>query len=211
PRGEYRRPLYFDCFRAAVRARISRLIAISGTTARDLCRFWAIPANRVAVVPLGTRLPVLSERRTPPPDDRPVLLARYSIGLQKNFATFLRAVARVREEFSGLRLVLFGFGGGTPQQHTDANRPVEELGLSPATEQHGFVPDEKLDELYRGATVYVLPSIYEGFGLPLLEAMARGVCVVAHGDGAMAEVVGRSGWLIDVRSVDSLTAGLTDL
>ena len=211
PRGGHRRPLFLECLRVLARHRVSRFVAISETTARDFRRRWGVPPNRVTTVPLGTSLPEGPAGVPARPDGPPVLLARYSLGRQKNFPTFFRAVARLRDRFPGLRLVLFGGGGVSREQAAEADRLVAQLDLGRTIDQRGFVPDAELDRLYRRATAFVLPSLYEGFGLTLLEAMARGTCVVAHHAGAPAEVVGTAGHLVDVRTPDRLAAGLADL
>ena len=209
PRRLYRRPLYLNCFRSLVRSRISRLIAISETTAYDLRTRWSVPVNRLSTVLCGTRLPALRvEGNRESLLGPPILLARYSVSKQKNFEVFLEAFANLQDEFPKLRLILFGRGGVSDEQDAAVTRRLVALGIADAVTRTGVVSDTELDQLYRHATLFVLPSLYEGFGLTLLEAMARGVCVVAHRDGAMAEVVGEGGWLVDARTPASLGDGI---
>ncbi len=75
----------------------------------------------------------------------------------------------------------------------------------------GFVPDEDLVALYNMATVCVMPSLYEGFGLPILEAMACGCPVVTSSEGSLSEVAGDGAYFVDPRSVESITKGLQEV
>jgi glycosyltransferase involved in cell wall biosynthesis len=210
PGGPGRRSFYVECFRRLVRFRIDQVIAISRATARELRARWGVPNSRITCVHHGTRLPT-RPAAGPAPDpagNGPRLLARYCLLGYKNLPTLLRAVAALRGEFPGVRLTLFGRAAVGEREEAEFDRLIDRLGLGPAVHRTGFVTDAELDELYRSAAAYVLPSLYEGFGLPLLEAMARGVCVVAHSGGAMEEVVGRAGVLVDARSPDALAAGI---
>jgi len=91
---------------------------------------------------------------------------------------------------------------------------VERLGLQTKVIFLGYVPQDDLPGLYAGAEVFILPSLYEGFGLPLLEAMACGVPVIAANTGAMKEVVGTAGMLVDPTQeqeiADAMVKVLTD-
>ena len=75
----------------------------------------------------------------------------------------------------------------------------------------GFVSDEDLGWLYRAATLFVFPTLYEGFGIPVLEAMAAGACVVARNQSAMAEVLGDAGVQVETRDPRALAAAITAL
>jgi glycosyltransferase involved in cell wall biosynthesis len=86
---------------------------------------------------------------------------------------------------------------------------VHAAGLQSLVRFTGFVPDTDLRHLYSAADTLVLPSFYEGFGLPALEAMACGTPVIASNAGALPEVVGDAGLLFDPRSADALTHALS--
>src|SRR5205807_8100889 len=88
---------------------------------------------------------------------------------------------------------------------------IRELSLEKSVVLAGPVPDQQLASLYRRATVFVFPSLYEGFGLPVLEAMAVGACVVARGASAMAEIVGDAGLCLEMRDPAQLAAGIAGL
>jgi glycosyltransferase involved in cell wall biosynthesis len=120
----------------------------------------------------------------------------------KNLERLVEAFARTRDEHS-LRLVL------TCSPDADLVRVARDKGITERILFLGHVPDVRLASLYRGATAFVYPSIYEGFGLPPLEAMACGTPVVTSNATALAEVVGDAAVVVDPRDVDSIADGIT--
>jgi len=202
--------------------RARRLIAISHTTAEDAVRLWGIPPGRIDVVPLGC---ALADATGPAraagaagalapfgvPDGTPTLGAPMNLEPRKNLTALLRAVARLREAVPELRLLLHGRAAITPPRQREFDRIVAELDLERAVIQTGVLDDTTLGALYGGVTAYVFPSLYEGFGLPLLEAMARGACVVARGASAMAELVGDAGVLVAEPDAEGFAAAILPL
>lgn len=187
--------------RALRRAR--RTIAVSEATARELRETFGASARRVVTIPNG-----VDERFRVDLAPAELALRLERLGLErgyllfvgnpkphKNLATLLAAHARLiaRREDAPLLVV----AGGTP-----------EIATRPRVRALGRVADDDLPALYQGATALVVPSLWEGFGLQALEAMASGVAVVAAGRGALPEVVGEAGLLIDPDDVESLAAGV---
>jgi glycosyltransferase involved in cell wall biosynthesis len=123
----------------------------------------------------------------------------------------LDAFHRLRLEFPALRLALFGKTGISEARSEWFEHAISAHGLSEAVVRLGFVNDLELADLYRSATMFVFPSLYEGFGLPLLEAMSVGACVVARNASSMAEVVGDAGVLVETAQGASLADGLRHL
>ena len=152
-------------------ARVSRLVlADSEATALDLRRFYRIPERRLRVVPLGVAGDFfeLAARRKP----EPFLLAVSTLHPHKNLDGLLRAFAEFRRRRPGFTLVVCGLHGFfTAELH--ALR--ETLGLADSVTFPGWIPREELLDLYARATAFLYPSKFEGFGLPVLEAMAAGV------------------------------------
>ena len=97
---------------------------------------------------------------------------------------------------AGERPVLLLPGYPTPHEQ-ELRRRASELGLAEDVRLLGWLPDEELEGLYAAAACFVFPSLYEGFGLPVLEAMARGVPVACSGRGSLAEVAGGAAELFD--------------
>jgi glycosyltransferase involved in cell wall biosynthesis len=156
--------------RAARRAR--RVIAVSERTRRDLADLYAIPAERITVIPHGVD-PAFGPGENGAHD---YLLYVGAIQARKDPIAAAEAAENV-----GLPLVVAG-----PEREPALARELERHGA----DLRGYVEKDELARLYRGAACLVLPSRYEGFGLPVLEAMACGTPVVAHSDPALREVAG---------------------
>lgn len=157
--------------RAARRA--DRVIAVSERTKQDAIRLYGIPAAKVAVIPHGVD-PAFTPGDLPPAGDY-VLFVGAIHGRKDPLAA-----AEAADE-SGLRLVVAG-----PAKDERLARALRERGA----DLRGYVDTDSLVELYRGAAALVLPSRHEGFGLPVIEAMACGTPVVISDDPALREVAG---------------------
>jgi glycosyltransferase involved in cell wall biosynthesis len=208
-----RRSRPYRLYRWAVRNQVRRVIAISQTTADDLSRRWGVDRRRIDTVPLGSG-PLRGGPATPPagaPAGRPFILSPYNLEPRKNLAALVEAFARVRPAFPGLRLVLFGKAAWSAEREAAFEADVRARGLATDVDRVGRVSDGELAWLYRHAGLFVFPSLYEGFGLPVVEAMADGACVVARGASAMAEVVGDAGALTETRNPAALADCLAGL
>jgi glycosyltransferase involved in cell wall biosynthesis len=206
--------------RLAVRRLAKRVICISEATARDLHHLWAVDKGRIDVVPHGSEFSCVVDRcdgghnLAGPPQERPsdpVLVSPYNLEPRKNLSGLLAAVAKLRERYPSLKLLLFGRAAVTPEREAEFQRMVRDLKLDDVIEQTGFIKDDDLRRVYRMGDVFVFPSLYEGFGLPVLEAMASGACVVARGASAMAEVVGDAGVLVETKNATALAAAIASL
>lgn len=187
--------------RWAFRKFASRAIAISKTTALDLERLWRFPQNRIDVVYLAPDVAVSAVRES---TAVPIILAPYNLEPRKNLLRLLEAAAALKRAGVSFELVLFGKAAVDDKREAEFRRRLVELELQSCTKLAGCVSDEELSALYRRAAVFVFPSLYEGFGLPVLEAMAAGTCVVAHQESAMVEVLGDAGWLVDMRCTEAI-------
>jgi glycosyltransferase involved in cell wall biosynthesis len=147
-----------------------RVVCVSDFTAGDVVRRYGVDASKIRVVPNAPSLPIGS---APVPDGEPYVLAVGDLRAKKNLRRLVEAWGMLG---TGHRLVLAGLG--------------DPDGLPAAVETVGYVDDARLDALMRGADVLVHPSLYEGFGLVLLEAMARGVPVAAAAATALPETGG---------------------
>lgn len=208
------RALYRLGTRRAAR-RADAVIVPSQSTARDLMRHERADPARIHVVPMAASLPATEQepeevlRRLKVPV--PYLLFVGTLEPRKNVVRLVRAYRRAVGR-SGLphALVLAGpLGWGAQPLH-------RELALEGPGEIHltGAVGPPELDALYRGAEAFVYPSLYEGFGLPVLEAMGRGVPTIASAASSLPEVAGDAALAVDPRSVlhiaDSIERLLTD-
>jgi glycosyltransferase involved in cell wall biosynthesis len=192
-----RRYLRWGTRLAARRAR--RIVTLSEDVRRQLVDVLGVPPERVRVVPGGVDARVFapgSGGPPAPPVPRPFVLHVGTLEARKNLARLVRAFARARAAARlPHHLVLAGPPGRTPDPALP--RAVEETGLASCVHRLGYVEADALPALYRAAALFVYPSLYEGFGLPPLEAMASGVPVVASGAGALRELVGEAGLCVD--------------
>ena len=157
-----------------------RVICVSEFTADDVCRRYRVDREKVRVIPLAPALAPGGE--DPPPG--PYLLGIGDLRAKKNFGALVRAFVTLRREQAiPHRLILAGVDAGCGEE-------LRALAGDEPLELTGYVSDERLDALLRGAELFVHPSRYEGFGLVLLEAMARGTPVVAARATALPDTGG---------------------
>ena len=185
------------------------ILADSEATAADFLRYYRVTAERVRVVPLGVDpafFGIRQERagRTP----EPFLLCASTLHPHKNLDRLLRAFARIRTAHPEFRLVVTGVRGF----HTRAvEKLVEDLGLQGAVQLTGWIPREQLYDYFRRAWAFVYPSRFEGFGLPVLEAMAAGLPTACSRIEPLIGLTAGAALLFDPDSDDEIAAALTRL
>ncbi len=198
-------------------ARCARaVVAVSGATAADLARYYRVPSEKIAVVPEG-----VDPHFSSPIDESHLRLLRERYGLaerfilavgarrpHKNFTRLVEAYARLDPQIPA-QLVFAG--PPDPRFRDEARQAAEKSGLDGRVRFLDWVPEADLPGLYRLAAVVALPSLAEGFGLPLLEAMACGVPVLAANTPALAELTGPAGLLVDPRCSQDIADGLRRL
>src|SRR5437763_12020577 len=184
--------------RAARRA--ARVIAVSELTKRDLVDLYRIPEEKIVVVPNGVDPRFRAEGARAAGSYALVVGA---LQPRKDPQAAIEALALVGN--GDLRLV---FAGPDRGGRVEAERAAERTGLRGRVDFRGYVPEDELAALYRGAACLVFPSRYEGFGLPALEAMASGTPVVATTAGALPEVAGDAAVLVDERDPAALAGGI---
>jgi glycosyltransferase involved in cell wall biosynthesis len=195
PRQQY----YFRHLVPAVLKRARAIVAVSESTRRDVSTFYGIEGRKVQVVPNGFdaeryRLGITTQEVTEKYGLRNYLLFVGNLLPHKNLATLLQAFSHI---VGGLTHQLVIAGKKDPRYYPALAAQTQTLGLQNRVLFLDYVPAEDLPALYTGADACVLPSLYEGFGLPLLEAMACGTPVVASRASSMPEVVGEAGLLCD--------------
>ena len=184
----------------------------SEATQRDLLACYPIPGlkSKVHMVPLG--LPTFAAPGPLPPGLAPgFILAVGTVEPRKNYPRLLAAYRHLRRESVPL---LLGDRPGVPEL-VIAGRPgwaygdtLERIKTERGVRYLGHVDEPTLSALYRSAAVLALPSLYEGFGLPLLEAMANGLPTVVSNVGALPELAGGAAVLVEPGDVSSIAAGL---
>lgn len=197
----------------------SAVIAISESTKNDILETYTVEADRVHVVYPGVSGFTIQDVRIKNQMNR--ILDNYSITRdyilyvgtlqpRKNIVRLIEAFQRIKvsghhDGKEGLQLVIVGKKGWMYDEIVGKSR---ELGIEKDVIFTGFVPDEDLPLLYEHATCFCLPSLYEGFGFPVLEAMKYGCPVVVSNVSSLPEVAGDAAIFIDPYSIDSIAEGL---
>ena len=195
----------------AIRAS-DRVVAVSTSTAADIEREMPFAAGKVRAIPLGA-----AELGEPGPRDSlsglglsgPYFLFVGTLEPRKNLGRLLEAWSRLPPSLGGCTVMAVVGGAGWGGVNVQAM--VVKLGLQERVRVLGFVSDQQLGTLYAHALFLAMPSLYEGFGLPLLEATSRGVPVLTSDISSMPEVSGDAGVLVSPLDVDSIAKGLAQL
>jgi glycosyltransferase involved in cell wall biosynthesis len=198
---------------AARRAR--RVIACTQFAATEVSEVLRIPEARIDVVPLGAGSEVNAEP-TPPEDfrrrlglgDGRIILAVSAALAHKNVGRLIEAIPAVRAEIPDAVLVVPG--NWTPLRD-ELRARAEALGIADAVVFSGWVDAPDLEGLYSAAECFVLPSLREGFGLPVLEAMRRGVPVACSNASAVPEVAGDAAVLFDPENTLEIAEAVTTI
>ena len=211
-----------ECAEAGLRAYLNKvvspsieradlLLADSQSTKNDLIELLGVSPDKIEVVYAGV------ERRFRPMKgemalrrakkryrlDSPFILSLGTLEPRKNFTGLIEAYALMRG--NGLKLVI---AGGKGWLYDEIFARVEELGLEDKISFPGFIADEDLPALYNLAEIFVFPSLYEGFGLPPLEAMACGTPVVTSDRPSLPEVVGEAGLMVEATDSQELARAM---
>jgi glycosyltransferase involved in cell wall biosynthesis len=196
-----------------------RVIAVSQATQDDLVQYYGLEPDKITVVYSGW-----DERMRPVEDEGTIerVKARYGIRgeyvlymgtLQprKNLGRLLEAVARLRKEAQRGKAPGLVIAGRKGWLYDPIFQQVERLGLESEVVFPGYVPQDDLPALLSGARLFVFPSLYEGFGLPVLEAMACGTPVVCSNVSSLPEVAGDAALLVDPLDVKGMAEAMNRL
>lgn len=211
----YRRGMQLSCRLNDV------VVTVSSFSKGDIVRKLGVPEARIRVVPNGIREPFPAD-----PALEAELVARY--GLERGFVLYVggiherKNVPRTIAAFgrfiqvadSPAKLVITGRASGAPYQEKmrrACDKAVVQAGLEGRVAFTDFIPDEHLDALLRRARCLIYPSLYEGFGIPVLEAMRVGTPVITSNVTALPEVAGEAALLVDPRNVEAMAAAMLRL
>ncbi|WP_300667588.1 glycosyltransferase family 4 protein [Desulfoluna sp.] len=190
-----------------VARKLPALITVSHVSKRDIVADFSVSPDKLHVIPIGidtTRFyPVEGIQREP----HRLIVTNSADSPLKGLYYLMHAVASMKKKNRFVLLTVIG----QPKEGGIVQRLVTSLGLSEVVEFTGRVSDERLVEEYARASVAVVPSLYEGFGLPVGEAMACGVPVVCTDGGALSEVAGDAARIVPAGDVSALETAICDL
>jgi glycosyltransferase involved in cell wall biosynthesis len=179
----------FTRMQTRVASRVPRIITVSESSFRDIVRDHKVDPSRIAIVPVGVDVDLFRPlTEVAPVPGRMITTASADVAM-KGLSFLLEALAKLRTERRDVHLIVIG--KRRPGGRSD--EAIQRLGLDRAVEFVSGVSEQRIIELYAEAELAVVPSLYEGFSLPAIEAKACGTPLIATSGGALREVVGRDG------------------
>jgi glycosyltransferase involved in cell wall biosynthesis len=191
----------------------THIISPSKSTKDDIIKNYNIPESKITVVYEGfdsSRFKPESKQKIESIKSKYHIKGDYIIFVgtlqpRKNIERLIEAYGKLSKEFDGLSLVICGKKGWLYDSILEKSKSLK---IEKNVIFTDYVPDNDLPALIGGAKVYVLPSLWEGFGIPVVEAQACGVPVVVSNTSSLPEIVEESGLLVDPESVDSIASGV---
>ena len=184
----------------------SRVIAVSEATRLDLQRFYPIAGEKIRVIPHGVEdafFEVGQRRREA--ELEPFVLCVSTLHPHKNLDRLVRAFRRVHQHHPDIRLIIAGMHGF---QTSQIERTISECGMGAQVHLTGWIPREELLELYHRAWLFVYPSTFEGFGMPVLEAMASGIPCAVSSIEPIQGIAGRATLQFDPQSEEEIAESM---
>jgi glycosyltransferase involved in cell wall biosynthesis len=199
---------FYDLFKKHYVDVPARYVAISEATKRDAMLYWDLPADRITVIHLGS-FATLRAPRTNFGSKRVLIISH--IAPRKNHVRLIKAFELVHREapLSNAELIIVGYLRKTVPEFESTLQTIRRRNEGIKITVTGYLTDSEILALYDQADVFVYPSLYEGFGLPVLEAMACGCPVIASNASSLPEVVGEAGLLVDPYDVEALAQAMT--
>lgn len=184
----------------------SKIIAISHSTKKDLIDIFNIPEEKIEVIYLATDYLRITSKKPDFIIDRPYILFTGNRSIYKNFFTFLIAVSPILKQNKDLNLICTG-----PDFTVIENRWLEEMELKSKVVSYFCQSDGELVHLYKNAACFVFPSLYEGFGFPLLEAFACDCPVVSSPGGSLKEIAGNAAVYFDPKNIREMRQSINNV
>jgi len=203
--GDYSTAEFRQRFTAQARDAAQRsdlIITVSAFTARQVEQLLRVEPSRIRVIHHGTRAAFPSKSTIP---KEPLILNVGAIQRRKNIIRLVEAFEQLSPEWRLTLAGSFGFDSEAARERIERSPRKQDIQVL------GYVTDSQLEELYQRASILAFPSLDEGFGMPVLDAMARGVPVLTSNVSAMPEVAGEAALLVDPSDVESIADGLRRL
>lgn len=186
----------------------TKLIAVSNQTKKDLIKFFEVPGEKIEVVYHAVDDVNPEDIDSDIKIDMPYFLFVGRIESRKNVLNIIKAFGGFQKNNKETKLLLVGLPGN---QYNQARSLVDELNLESSVQFLDYVSDGELVSLYKNAIGFVFPSLYEGFGVPILEAFALNTPVITSNIGAMKEVTGNAALLVNPGSSEDISNAMNKL
>ena len=197
----WKRNLFFRKLLPYYLSSTDRIIASSYATKNDIIRHYRIPREKISVVHLATDIPKPSKQKR-----EPFILYVGTLEPRKNIPGLLHAFAQVKKQGYRHKLVIAGRKGWGYERIFTL---IKKLGLENDVIYKGYISEEEKKKLYETAALFAYPSFYEGFGIPVLEAMAHGTPVMTSNISSLPEIVKDAGILANPHSPEAIANGIT--
>ena len=198
--------------------RADHIVTVSEFSKQEMMRFYHVPSEKISVVPNGVDL-----KRFHPENDKEVIekvKEKYKVSGEyflylgtleprKNLVRLILAYAEARKENADFPMLVLA--GGKGWMYDEIFQTVERLNLQHTVNFPGYIADEDVAALLSGAKAFVFPSLYEGFGMPVIEAMACGVPVLTSNGSALKEIAEGAALLVDETSIEEMKKALLQL
>ena len=185
--------------------KIDHVLTVSECSKRDIMEKLGVPENQISVIYQG----VERDRFFPKPispsredNKNPYIFCVAGNGHTKNAVTLILAYSRLNQNIRNAHQLVLA---GNIMKQKNLHSLIQQLGLDKQIQFTGVVSDERLVDMYQNASVFVFPTLYEGFGFPVLEAMACGCPVITSNTSSLPEVVGEAGVLVDPLDVGAMS------
>ncbi len=193
--------------------RANAVLTISKHAKAEILESWPFLKGRVHVIPLAAASifrPVIIDKLAESILEKHGITSQFILAVgnlqpRKNIGRLIQAFSHVHQSFKNYKLVIVG---KDHWQSSTLYTLVENLGLVHSVIFTGYVPADELAFLYNAAQLFVYPSLYEGFGLPILEAMACGTPVISSNTSSMPEVTGSAALMVDPTNIEEITQAI---
>lgn len=177
------------------------IIAISEATKKDLVKQFDLPSQKIIVIPLASSISVSPQKKRANKLE-PSILYVGAADYRKNVVALIAAFEKVKNSFPNVTLVLVGkdFGEKNIHEHSAMWKAIHNSTYKKDIHIKSYVSKSELVKLYKSASVFVYPSLYEGFGMPILEAMSCGCPVISYSNSSISEVAGKAALLVKTGS-----------
>lgn len=211
-----RNRLILDTMTAQAASKSKRIITVSEWSKQQIHQAYGAPLEKIIVAPNGPGNPIVRlsnedlskfNLREFIDSDRPYLFTLSTLEPRKNLLGLLEGFAQLREKFPEHLLVVAGARGW---MESDVFQKVDQLGLQDHVKFLGYVPDEAINAIMQKADLFVLASMVEGFGIPVLEAMMAGTAVACSNTSAIPEVAGEDAFYFDPTDPSSIAKGISE-